>query len=356
MKIRIINTGQVNPLYSQAIYHGLAEQMQADDNPILVITRPDSPYICIGMHQQFDGEINQDFCQQNDIPVIRRQVGGGTVLLDANQLFFQFVFPKSKAPNQANKLYPFLLNPVLQTYHHFGIPATLKSLNDIQVSGKKIGGTGAATINNATVLVGSFMYEFDHHLMSQCIRSPSDNFTFNFENIMRENITGINTVLQNPPSMDELTEIFLSKLEQLLPCHIKIDNLAKQEVEAIAQAQHELCDEEWLHGEDSKLLENGVKISSGVYLVETTKDIYGSKLTIRIQYQNKTIHNIWLESLNPVIQASLILIATAINRLRPKPNKSRIIEIIKKASTTLSNEEISLLAKNIVELASIREY
>lgn len=356
MKIRIINTDQVSPIYSQAIYHGLAEQMQADDNPILVITRPDSPYISIGMHQQLAGEIDQDFCQQNDIPVIRRQVGGGTVLLDANQLFFQFVFPKSKVPNQAAKLYPFLLNPVLQTYHHFGIPAVLKSLNDIQVCGKKIGGTGAASINNATVLVGSFMYEFDYHLMSQCVKSASENFKFSLQNLLQENITGINSVLQKPPSMDDLTTVFLDKIAQLLPCEIKLDKLSLAEKKAIALAQQELSDDDWLHGEDRKLLENGIKISSGIYLLETSKDIYGNKITIRIQYKNQYINSIWLESNNTVVQASLILIATEINRLRPKTLESQLIGIIEKASTTFCNEEIRLLAKNITELATIREY
>jgi lipoate-protein ligase A len=44
------------------------------------------------------------------------------------------------------------------------------------VAGRKIGGTGAASIGEATVMVGSFMFDFDTETMSRCLKVPSEKF------------------------------------------------------------------------------------------------------------------------------------------------------------------------------------
>jgi lipoate---protein ligase len=46
-------------------------------------------------------------------------------------------------------------------------PPILRPINDVHVNGKKIGGTGAAQMGIAEILVGSLMYTFDKKTMSQ---------------------------------------------------------------------------------------------------------------------------------------------------------------------------------------------
>ena len=359
MNIRVINAGFVTPVYSQAIYHGIAEQMQADDCPVLVIMQPDKPYICIGLHQQLDEEVDLIFCEKNEIQVLRRHIGGGTVLLDENQLFFQYIFPKAKAPNRPGELYPYLLNPILHTYHHFGIPALLKSTNDIQVSNKKIGGTGAGTINNATVLVGSFMYDFNYHLMSQCIKAPSENFRASLEGILEQSITTMKAQLTKTPPVDALTEIFLANVADTIDYEIEHVNLTQREVEAIRIAEQEQLEEEWLYIDAKKLIRNGLKIAAGVYLLETTFSFCDNPLTIRIKYDERSLQNIWLESPSPRIQAAMIFVATELNITKPKVDQQIIYETIIKVTSqnsSLNDSDIEILSKKIVELATFTEY
>ena len=153
MRSRVLDFGLVSAMRSQAVYHGLAKTMTAHSDPILALASPLTPYVCVGMHQDIAKEVDEAFCAEQGLPIYRRHVGGGAVYLDQNQLFTHFIYPRSKAPDRAAALYPMFIEPVVRTYREMGIPAAYRPVNDIHVDGRKIGGTGAATIGNATVMV-----------------------------------------------------------------------------------------------------------------------------------------------------------------------------------------------------------
>ncbi|VAW17087.1 Lipoate-protein ligase A, partial [hydrothermal vent metagenome] len=174
MRLRVIDFGMVSALRSQAVFHGIAKTITANSDPVLVMSSPSEPYVCVGMHQQIDREVDEDYCRQNNLPIYRRHVGGGAVYLDKNQYFTQFIYPENKAPKLASQLYPLFIEPVVRTYKELGIEAQFRPANDIHVNGRKIGGTGAASIDDATVMAGSFMFDFDTATMARCLKVPSE--------------------------------------------------------------------------------------------------------------------------------------------------------------------------------------
>lgn len=270
MRLRILKFDFVSPLRSQALYHGVAEAMQADDDPVLILCSPNQPYVSIGMHQDAALEIDLEFCRQNQLPVIRRQVGGGTVLLDNRQLFFQFVFPRNKAPRQAETLYPHFIEPAVRTYQQLGIPAEYRAINDIQVAGKKIGGTGAASIGNATIMVGNFLLDFDAQLMAKVVHSPSPAFQEILATVLQSNMVSMRQLLDSPPSFAQLADLFLPQLGDSIHCNPVISELTNKELQAIDEFETELADEEWLSLPGRRFVKNGLKISADTYLIETT--------------------------------------------------------------------------------------
>ncbi len=101
MRLRVLDFGFVPALRSQSVYHGLAAAIEADDDPVLSLVNPDAPYVCVGMHQEIDKEVDEAFCKAEGLPIIRRHVGGGAVYLDRNQMFVHFIYPRKKAPEFA---------------------------------------------------------------------------------------------------------------------------------------------------------------------------------------------------------------------------------------------------------------
>ena len=73
--MKLYNLGKVPWEESQLIYHALAHMGEE----ALCLVSPNSPYVCIGFHQDVEQEVDLDFCRQNQIPVFRREVGGGAV-------------------------------------------------------------------------------------------------------------------------------------------------------------------------------------------------------------------------------------------------------------------------------------
>jgi lipoate-protein ligase A len=82
--MRLYNLGKVPWHESQLIYHALA----ALGREALSLVSPGKPYVCIGFHQDVEHEVDLDFCEANDIPVFRREVGGGSCLPGRQSAFF----------------------------------------------------------------------------------------------------------------------------------------------------------------------------------------------------------------------------------------------------------------------------
>ncbi|MDX1811874.1 MAG: biotin/lipoate A/B protein ligase family protein [Gammaproteobacteria bacterium] len=294
MRLRVIDFGFVPAIRSQAVFHGIAENMGKDDDPVLTLVNPGDPYVCVGIHQEIAKEVNEDFCKEQNLPVYRRHVGGGTVYLDKNQMFFHFIFPRDKAPKTADKLYPMFVEPAVRTYQALGINATFRPINDIQVDGRKIGGTGAASINNATVMVGSFMFDFDYKNMSQALNVPSEKFRDKLFQTLSEYITSMNRELGKLPDREQVKNLFMENIAECLNVTPEISEATEAELAAIEEQEKELLDPDWTHQVNNKFVQMGVKISSGMHLTESVHKGAGGLIRTHLLERDDTIEDLIL--------------------------------------------------------------
>jgi len=282
MRLRVIDLGHVSALRSQAVYHGIAEQMTPESDPVLTLVNPSEPYVCVGVHQEVALEVDEDFCRQNQLAIIRRHVGGGTVYLDINQMFFHFIYPRSKAPIRASELYPMFIKPVVECYRDMGIEAVFRPVNDIQVNGRKIGGTGAATIGNATVVVGSFMFDFNVDMMAQAIRVPSEKFRDKLYKTLNEYITTIKKELPQPPTRELVKSLFLKHAANCLNVELVEGTPSEEEWRAIEEQEKQLADPEWTYQVGKKFVPLGVKITGGTHLTESAHKAPGGMIRVHL--------------------------------------------------------------------------
>jgi len=187
MKLYLL--GKVPWELSQLLYHAMADL----GREALLLLSPSSPYVCIGFHQDAQQELDLGFCREQGFPVFRREVGGGAVYLDGNQLFFQLVFRANNplVPKRKESFYRTFLDPVIRTYERIGIPARYKPINDILCGTRKISGTGAGEIGPSIVFVGNLILDFDHETMSRVLRVPDEKFRDKVHRTLRENLTTI---------------------------------------------------------------------------------------------------------------------------------------------------------------------
>ena len=294
MKLRVLDFHRVSALRSQAVYHGIAETIGETSDPVLCLVSPETPYVCVGMHQEIGTEVDEAFCAEKGLPIYRRHVGGGAVYLDENQLFTHFIYPRRKVPEFAANLYPMFIEPVVRTYQAIGVNANYRPVNDIQVNGRKIGGTGAASIGEATIMVGSFMYDFDTATMARCLKVPSEKFRDKLRQTLDDYMTTMAKELPTPPERAKLKALFLANCAEVLGVEPVEDQPSPDEWAAIERAEAALVDPAWTNLQGRKLVELGVKISEGTHLTESMHKSPGGLIRVHLLGRDGKIDNLMI--------------------------------------------------------------
>ena len=269
MTIRLLDFGRVESLRSLAIFHGVGYALREDTPDTITITRPADPFVSIGHHQDARTEVDLDFCREAGVPVYRREIGGGAVYLDEGQTFWHTVFHQTRVPTTLTDVYTrFLAGPVL-ALNRMGIRAVHRPVNDIQVDGRKIGGTGAATVGESMIVAGSLMFDFNYELMVRVLRVPSEKFRDKMYSTMREYLTTINRELGvDAPTREEGVRVLVECFSETLAAELVLDEPRPDELAAIAEQEERIASEEWLHLDGLPASGDIVKIAEGVEVIE----------------------------------------------------------------------------------------
>lgn len=264
--MRYLNLGTVSAQASQAVYHALATLMPPEGPITLVTVSPDEPYVCVGYHQVASREIDRETCEREGVPVGRRMVGGGAVYLDHNQVFWHLVMPGTAV--SVESLYNRLLPAPVMAYQRMGIPALHRPVNDIVVGARKIGGTGAAAIGEATVLVGSLMMDFDSRAMARLLRVPSEKFRDKIVASLSEYMTTVKRELgEAAPTRESATAMLVEAFAEVTGEKVDPSELTERERTEVRRFEHRLFDPDFVYRREG-WLQPGLKIKDGVRVLE----------------------------------------------------------------------------------------
>ncbi|MGI5920849.1 MAG: lipoate--protein ligase family protein [Syntrophomonadaceae bacterium] len=261
----LYNLGAVTWWESQCYYHALAHLGREG----LIICYPSSPYVCLGLHDDLEQEIDRGYCRRYGIPIFRRETGGGVVYLDSQQIFFQLVLRRDnpKLPLRRHRYYKKFLQPAIGVYRQYGVPAELKEPADIAAAGKKCSGNACGDVGECVAYVGNILLDFDFSTMSHLLRVPYNKFREYLLLAMRNNMTTLKDWTDYRVPYEELAaglikgfEIEWGELERK-----NVDEELQNKASEIYQYTQS---SEWLMAPGRKYKERRVKIAEGVNLLE----------------------------------------------------------------------------------------
>ena len=254
---------------TQLIYHALALL----GREALCLVSPSAPYVCIGYHQDLEREVDLEFCRAHDIPIFRREVGGGAVFLDGNQLFFHLILKHDNpiAPKRIDAFYQKFLKPLIAVHHRIGLQVEYKPVNDLIFQNRKISGTGAGEIGDSIVFVGNLILDFDYETMARVLKIPDEKFRDKVKKTIEENLSTIRRELgaQRADQWDEntLNNMLAEEFEKLLGpiTPARKDNLLIAKMQAI---KSEVMGDDWLFRRGKRVGGRVVKVRSGLEVVQ----------------------------------------------------------------------------------------
>ncbi|MBI2527415.1 MAG: lipoate--protein ligase family protein [Candidatus Rokubacteria bacterium] len=239
--VRLLDLGEVSPLRSQALYHGLGESMNEQSPDTIVLCHPAAPYFSVGHHHAPADELDLEWCRASGYPVLRRRIGGGTVFLDRSQLFYQCIFHRRGAPLMVEGIYRRFLMPAVEALRGLGLPASLEGINEIEVAGRRMAGTGGGQIGEAVVVVGNVLFDFPASVMGRAWRAPSPQFRRLAEEGLRLHVGTLGAALPSPPAQAGMRERLVASYETGLGRPLVRGRLTPAETAAVRAEEERLA-------------------------------------------------------------------------------------------------------------------
>ncbi len=298
---RFLDLGDLPPLSTQVVYHAVAEAVDRGVAPnTIIFCSPNSPLVCLGYHQELEVEVDLEYCRLRSLPVVRRILGGGAVYLDNDQLFYQVIASKSDpgVPSSIEEIFRRYLAAPVRTYNDIGIPATYRPVNDIEVEGRKISGSGATEVGSSVVLTGNIIFDFNFDEMTRILKVPSEKFRDKVAKTLRERLTTIKKELAEPPAREPVKQLLRRNYELTLGSELSDGELSSEELELMRSLETEYSNPSWLHSVENEhqhlILKRNLKITGRSFLGEVAHKTQGGLLRVLVETVDNRIVDVMI--------------------------------------------------------------
>ncbi len=244
------------PRQLHATYSGIAQATAADAAPALVWGGA-RPHLCLG--QASPCRLAPDIA----VPVVRRPLGGGAVWVDEGQIVHVLIAPLRLAPPHPADWSAWALRPAIATFERFGLRVSRKG-EDLWLDGRKIAGTGSATIGACAVFASSFLLRFPGSAFAACIAGSGDYRQW-LEQGLAATLTDWSAHAIPPPG-DALLAAYRKAAGETLGWMLQPADIGTAEAAAIAEAGEDMDDDGHVGADAARA--GAIKLNADSYLVE----------------------------------------------------------------------------------------
>jgi lipoate-protein ligase A len=188
--------------------------------PVLRLYQWQPDCLSIGRFQDLS-EINLQYCQKNNIDIIRRPTGGKTVL-HGTDLTYSFIIDADLMPKSIIASYEIIANALILGLKNLGLAAQINpgksknpknpicfaesSYNEIMINGKKIIGSAQKRLKNKILQHGSILLDIDYEKLANCFNAKDKT---NLAKTLQSKITSLNRESPKKYNLEEITKAFV---------------------------------------------------------------------------------------------------------------------------------------------------
>ncbi len=186
-----------------------------------------SPSVIVGKHQNTISEVNLKYTSENNIPVIRRISGGGTVYHDEGNINYTVISSSKKKEQLVN--FQKFTTPLIGFLTTIGLKAVFEGKNNLTIDGKKFSGNSAHLYKNKILHHGTILFNTNLDNLEMAIKSGDINISDKAVKSIRAHVINLNNLL---PKINSTTE-FLDKLTNYLKLYYDIRTVISLSVDDI---------------------------------------------------------------------------------------------------------------------------
>lgn len=214
------------------------------------------PCALVGLHQNTFLEVNVPYCRENGIDINRRITGGGSLYWGRLELGWELYAGKNTPgiPRQVEGMYRLLCEAMAAGLRTMGLEAAYRPVNDIEIRGRKIAGTGGTELAGSFVFQCSLLVDFDIDEMLRVLRFPLEKLSDKAVKSMRERVTSVKAQLGYVPADTVLKQAVLTGLRQTLAYEFVPGELTARETALLAEYLPQFESPAWIYGQAGAVL------------------------------------------------------------------------------------------------------
>lgn len=238
----------INKNTDPSLNHAIEEYYMKDTKEDVFSIWQNLPTVLLGKNQDAYQELDLDYIEKNNIKIVRRLSGGGTVYCDLGNMQYTLITAddKNSGPGSFQKF----AKPVVDFLKSQGLQAEFTGRNDILIDGKKISGNAQYRHKNRIIHHGTLLFKVDMEALSGAIKSRPIKLRTKGVKSVSSRITTISSYLK-----DLTVEEFIEMLQTYIINYYKIEKIAEVNQEIIEKSNKYLKkfqDPEWNLGRDYK--------------------------------------------------------------------------------------------------------
>jgi lipoate-protein ligase A len=202
----LIYNDKTNPYFNLAMEEYLLKNFNED---LFILWRNESSVI-VGKNQNTLSEINLEYIKENNIPVVRRQSGGGAVFHDLGNINFTFI------ANDNNSFSDFkrFTQPIIDLLKTLDINAEFSGRNDLLIDGKKFSGNAQYNYKNKVMHHGTLLFSSQIGDLSNALKVKPIKFEGKGIKSVKSRVTNISEHLKDDIDILEFKDLIMNHLSK----------------------------------------------------------------------------------------------------------------------------------------------
>lgn len=171
----------------------------------------------LGSNQIAQDEIDLALAKQNDVQIVRRSSGGGTIYTDKGTLLCTLITPFSPEYDTKEIGRTRLAEPLILALQKMGVQGEIKGRNDMLINGKKFSGLAQRLGKNCLCSHCSLLFDTDLSVLEKILIVDESKIKNKGITSVRSRVTNIRQHLPDKHTTQEFKTHLIQAMAELIP-------------------------------------------------------------------------------------------------------------------------------------------